>query len=150
MRTTIEFTGLDKLIKQLEELADDKEIRKTNKKIFRRAVDYAKPKMQAHIPRSADNSKSGKKGYRPDGHAADNVPTEATTTHGIVGWEILGDSSSGSQRNAGNWFYLKFVEWGTSRMPPQDFLQNTRRESESGWSSIADNEYQKLLDEKLK
>ena len=148
MKTRLKFTGLNELMKQLEELADEKEIRQTNKKIFKRAVKYSQPVMQSHIPKSSDNSKSGKRGYRPTGHAADNVPIEATTTHGIVGWEILGDA--GNKRNVGNWFYIKFVEWGTTRQKPQDFLKNTRKESESAWSNIAEDEYQKFLDSKLK
>ena len=91
--------------------------------------------------RSADNSKSGRNGYRPPGHARDNIPKKVTTKKGEVGWELNGDAQ--------NWFYMKFVEWGTSKMPPRDFLNNTKSECESEYHMIADQEYQKALNEKL-
>lgn len=125
----------------MEQLADDAEIAKVNKKVFRRAADATKPRMESHMPRSADNSKSGKRGYRPPGHAKDNIPVKVTTKYGEVGWTLLGDAE--------NWFYMKFVEWGTTKQPPQDFLYNTRAESEDDYSRIADEEYQAFLNEKL-
>jgi HK97 gp10 family phage protein len=141
MKVTFEFEGLKELQNRLETLASDSEIRKTNKQIFQRSVDYTEPRMKAVMARSADNSKSGKKGYRPSGHAADNIPTKATAKGGEVGWTLLGDAE--------NWFYMKFVEWGTTKQPPQDFLYNTMEECRGQWDTIADQEYQKLLNEKL-
>lgn len=141
VKITLEFEGLKELQKKMEQLADDTEIAKVNKKVFRRAADATKPRMESHMPRSADNSKSGKRGYRPPGHAKDNIPVKVTTKYGEVGWTLLGDAE--------NWFYMKFVEWGTTKQPPQDFLYNTRAESEDDYSRIADEEYQAFLNEKL-
>ena len=141
MKVTFEFEGLKELQNKLETLASDSEIRKTNKQIFQRSVDYTEPRMKTVMARAADNSKSGKKGYRPSGHAADNIPTKVTTKGGEVGWTLLGDAE--------NWFYMKYVEWGTSKMPPRDFLNNTKSECESEYHMIADQEYQKALNEKL-
>ncbi len=62
MKVTFEFEGLKELQNRLETLASDSEIRKTNKQIFQRSVDYTEPRMKAVMARSADNSKSGKKG----------------------------------------------------------------------------------------
>ena len=70
-----------------------------------------------------------------------NIPKKVTTKKGEVGWELNGDAQ--------NWFYMKFVEWGTSKMPPRDFLNNTKSECESEYHMIADQEYQKALNEKL-
>lgn len=141
VKMTLEFEGLKELQKKMEQLADDAEIAKVNKKVFRWAADATKPRMESHMPRSADNSKSGKRGYRPPGHAKDNIPVKVTTKYGEVGWTLLGDAE--------NWFYMKFVEWGTTKQPPQDFLYNTRAESEDDYSRIADEEYQAFLNEKL-
>lgn len=141
MNIYFEFEGLNELQKRLESLASDAEIAKTNKKIYRQSADYTVPRMKAHMPRSKDNSKSGKRGYRPQGHAADNIPTKATTRYAQVGWRLLGDAE--------NYFYMKFVEWGTTRQPPQDFIENTKKECEKQYGIIADAEYQKLLNEKL-
>lgn len=141
MKIEIEFEGLDQLKKQIEQLADEAEINATNKKIYQQCADVTQPRMQSHMPRSADNTKSGKKGYRPAGHAKDNVPKKVTTRQAEVGWSMLGDAE--------NWFYMKFVEWGTSKQPPQDFIYNTMQECDGDYSRIADEEYQALLNEKI-
>ncbi len=141
MRVTLEFEGLKELQKQLEALADETEIRKTNQAIYQRCADATEPRMKAHMPRSGDNAASGKKGYRPPGHARDNVPKKVTARQAEVGWSLLGDAES--------WFYMKFVEWGTTKQPPQDFIYNTLEECDGEYSRIADSEYQALLDAKL-
>ena len=61
----------------------------------------------------------------------------------------LGDYGGKGSDDAENWFYMKFVEWGTTKQPPQDFLYNTMEECRGQWDTIADQEYQKLLNEKL-
>lgn len=141
MQISIEFKGLKELQRQLEALASDVEVQKTNKEIFQKCADITEPRMKAHMPRSADNAKSGKKGYRPPGHAKDNVPKKVTAKQAEVGWTLLGDAE--------NWFYMKFVEWGTTKQPPQDFIYNTREECDIDYSRIAESEYQALLDAKL-
>lgn len=141
MEISFTFTGFEEVQRGVEALASPAEIRACNKRIYQRSADVTEPRMKAHMARSADNSRSGKIGYRPPGHAADNIPKKVTTTKAEVGWELNGDAE--------NWFYMKFVEWGTSKMPPRDFLQNTSDESESDYNRIAEDEYQKLLNEKL-
>ena len=135
------FEGFEEVQRGVEALSSSAEIGAINKKIFQRSADITEPKMKAHMARSADNSKSGRNGYRPPGHARDNIPKKVTTKKGEVGWELNGDAQ--------NWFYMKFVEWGTSKMPPRDFLNNTKSECESEYHMIADQEYQKALNEKL-
>lgn len=141
MQITLDFEELKDLQRKIEEISYDAEIKQVNKKIYKRAVEATQPRMKAKMPRSADNSKSGKTGYRPPGHAADNIPKKVTVNYGQVGWILNGDAE--------NWFYMKFVEWGTSRQPPHDFIFNTRQESEGDYIKMADEEYQKFLNEKL-
>ena len=64
-----------------------------------------------------------------------------TSKKAQIGWNLNGDAE--------NWFYMKFVEWGTSKMPPRDFLDNTKSELEGQYHAIAEQEYQKALNEKL-
>ena len=45
MRVTLEFEGLKELQKQLEALADETEIRKTNQAIYQRCADATEPRM---------------------------------------------------------------------------------------------------------
>lgn len=141
MEISLRFEGFEEVQRGVEALSSSAEIGAINKKIFQRSADITEPKMKAHMARSADNSKSGRNGYRPPGHARDNIPKKVTTKKGEVGWELNGDAQ--------NWFYMKFVEWGTSKMPPRDFLNNTKSECESEYHMIADQEYQKALNEKL-
>lgn len=141
MKITFNMEGFDRLRTQVETLSSDSEIAALNKRIYQRSADVTEPRMKAHMPRSADNSKSGRNGYRPPGHAADNIPKKATSRKGEVGWKLDGDAQ--------NWFYMKFVEWGTSKMPAHDFIENTMHESESDYNQIAEEEFQRALNEKL-
>ncbi|WP_349398922.1 HK97-gp10 family putative phage morphogenesis protein, partial [Clostridium perfringens] len=66
------------------------------------------------IHKSRDNSKSGRKGSRPSGHAADNIPQPKFKKikgrqYVIVGW----DKSDNSK-----YWYMKIEEWGSSQRPP--------------------------------
>lgn len=141
MKISIEFKGVEETRKRMETAATEAEISAVNKRIYSRSADITEPRMKAHMPKSADNSTSGRTGYRPPGHAADNIPKNVTSKKAEVGWRLNGDAE--------NWFYMKFVEWGTSKMPPRDFLDNTIDESEADYYRIAEEEYQKFLNEKL-
>lgn len=141
MEITFKMTGFDQLMNNVEALATDSEISKANKQAFQRSADITEPRMKKHMPRSADNSKSGRRGYRPSGHAADNIPKKVTAKKAQVGWDLNGDAE--------NWFYMKFVEWGTSKMAARDFITNTYHESEHEYETIMEEEYTKLLNEKL-
>lgn len=141
MEISYELEGFEEVKQAVETLSSDAEIGRLNKRIFQRSADVTEPRMKSHMARSADNSKSGKFGYRPPGHAADNIPKKVTTKKGEVGWKLNGDAE--------NWFYMKFVEWGTSKMPPRDFISNTKSESEADYRMIAEEEYTNALHEKL-
>lgn len=141
MGIKIDYSGFDELQKAVEKAADQAELQRLNKKILTECADITKDRMKGRMPKSANNAKSGKRGNRPSGHAADNIPVKVTGEYAEVGWKLTGD--------AANWFYMKFVEWGTSKMPPRDFLENTAREAEAEHIQIADREYQAFLDERL-
>lgn len=145
MKIKLDFSGLEELMKSLEDCATDTELKAANKRIVNRSTPIVKEAMQKRIPVSADNSKSGKVGYRPGGHAKNNVPISRISTRGTqawaeVGW-TLGDSSE--------YFYMKFVEWGTWKMPPRDFIEIAIKETEDQIAAIAKDEYEALLARKL-
>lgn len=145
MKFSLDFSGLTEQLKALEEVASEKEMKAANKRVVERSTPFVKEAMQKHIPVSGDNSKSGKEGYRPGGHAKENVPISKISTRGTqawaeVGWD-LGDASE--------YFYMKFVEWGTWKMPPRDFIEVTIRETEAKIVEIAKDEYEALLKKKL-
>lgn len=151
MKMYMDFSGLEETLKALEECASDKEMKATNKKIVERAQPSVHSSMKKRIPVSIDNSKSGRslKGGRSSrpthGHAKDNIPVEkvrfrGTSASGEVGWE-LSDTSE--------YFYMKFVEWGTLKMPPRPFIAAAAKEAERPLSDIAEQEYSALLARKL-
>lgn len=145
MKIHLDFSGLEETLKALEECCTEKEQKKANKRIVERSTPIVKQAMQKRIPVSADNSKSGREGCRPGGHAKDNVPISEIRTRGTqawaeVGW-TLGDSSE--------YFYMKFVEWGTWKMPPRDFIEVAIKETEKQNAAIAEEEYKALLARKL-
>lgn len=145
MKITLDFSGIEETLKQMEDCATEQEQRAANKRIVERGEQIVKRAMQGHIPVSANNAKSGKIGYRPGGHAKENVPISNIRTSGAqawaeVGW-TLGDSSE--------YFYMKFVEWGTWKMPPRDFIEVAIRETEYQIAAIAEQEYKALIARKL-
>ena len=79
MEISFRFEGFEEVQRGVEALSSSAEIGAINKKIFQRSADITEPKMKAHMARSADNSKSGRNGYRPPGHARDNIPKKVTT-----------------------------------------------------------------------
>ena len=142
---TMELQGFEELQKSFEAMASDAEAAEVEKKIVRRCRDIAAEKMRGKVPKSRDNSKSGKKGYRPAGHAADIVPVSGIRSRGgspsaTVGWEKADNSQ---------FFYVKFVEWGTSKMQPRDFIYSTIQECWGAFDTIAESEMQNFVDTKL-
>lgn len=141
----ITFTGLEELTRACEDCASDLELANVNRKIVERSSAVVKAAMEKRIPMSGDNSKSGKKGVRPGGHARKNVPVSAIKFDGAaasaeVGWKLSDNSE---------YFYMKFVNWGTTKMAPREFIQSAIAEVEGETSEIARQEYEALLKAKI-
>lgn len=138
MQITFDGKGLEQLAQAIEEAEGLKFRQKLDKKIVTRAAQqYAAPAIQRRVPRSKNNSQSGRKGSRPPGHAADNVPIEKAKltedgAYAAAGW---------TKADASAFFYVKFVNWGTLKMPPRDFLTPAAQETEPELRRIAEEEY---------
>lgn len=146
MKLEMEFEGLQELKKGIDALANSKELREINKKIVRECSKITKNKASSNIHKSKDNSRSGRKGSRPSGHAADNIPvSNIKKISNIdyecnVGWEKADNSE---------YFYMKFEEWGaTGREAHAPFLK-TMQSLNKEYSNIAEKEYQKFLDKNI-
>lgn len=151
MRISYDIRGLQDMIKAMEEVASDREIAKANKRVVERTQTHVKESMRKHIPVSADNSKSGRalkygRESRPThGHAKDNIPVEPvkmyrTRASGEVGWQLSDNSE---------YFYMKFVEWGTYKMPPRPFIEQAANAARAPLTKIAREEFGQLVDSKL-
>lgn len=141
----VTFTGLEELLKACEDCASEAELGIVNRRIVERSANVVKEAMQKRIPVSADNSKSGKKGVRPGGHARPNVPVSSIKMTGAaasveVGWKLS---------DASEYFYMKFVNWGTTKMAPREFIQSAVAEVEDQIGEIARHEYEALLKAKI-
>ncbi len=148
MKIEMEFQGLEELVKAFEKAASDEEIKAVNRKIVEKSEPVVKRIMSGKVPKSNDHSKSGrwykhsKKRKVPDKRAADSVPMGKVKVKGIsasaeVGWEKSDKSEH---------FYVKFVNWGTVKQPPQEFIYATGREADGELQKIAEQEYQSFLD----
>lgn len=141
----IKFEGLDELIKEVEKVANQAEIEKINTKILEKCGKGAQGVVKNKMPRSENPMISGRNGSRTGKHSADNVPLSGVKNKNgyqsiIVGWE---------KSDISPYFYVKFTEWGTSKLKPQAYMLNTKLELEGFFSTIAEEEYERLI-EKLK
>lgn len=144
---TMEFTGLNEIQREIEKLSTESELKALNKKIVKRAGEIGQQEAKSQIRKKAYSKnpmKSGRKGSRTGEHAADNVPKEASTQSGnygeLIGWD-RGDISP--------FFYMKFHEWGTSIHKPKGFMLDAAKPTYAALKSIAEEEYERVLKEKL-
>lgn len=144
MNINMEFKGLDELIKNVESMASETEMAKVNREIIKEAAEKGKELLKSRITRSKDNSKSGKKGYRPSGHYADNVPSTNIKKKGSFYYCTLGET-----KEEGTYFYWNFKEWGTSKIVAVPAFGETREDVEALLIEIGLKEYTKLLQRKL-
>lgn len=146
MDISFEFEGWKELMESVEDIATSNDLDDINKEIVKEASIIAHRKAKEKMPTSNDNSKSGRASSRPNGHAKDKIPISSVkkSKNGgfyiIVGW---GKSDTSPH------FYNKFLEWGTSKMPPLAIFGQVNREIQSEIEKIAINKYNKFLDEKL-
>lgn len=144
---TMEFTGLNEIQREIEKLSTESELKTLNKKIVKRAGEIGQQEAKSQIRKKAYSKnpmKSGRKGSRTGQHAADNVPKKASTQSGnygeLIGWD-RGDVSP--------FFYMKFHEWGTSIHKPKGFMLDAAKPTYAALKSIAEEEYERVLKEKL-
>ena len=146
MQIRLDGTVLQELVQALETAGGDAAMGAADKRIVKRGADLAKPEMERRIPRARDHSTSGSATSKPsNGPAADNVPQENPKKSGDtyaakVGWTLEDNSE---------YFYMKFVNWRTLKMPPRDFVTPTAQAVEPKLQRIAEEEYQAELDKHL-
>lgn len=150
---TMEFIGLNEIQREIEKLSTESELKALNKEIVKRAGEIGKQEAKSQIKRkklySKNPTKSGRKEKRHTvgQHAADNIPKKASTQSGnygeLIGWD-RGDVSL--------YFYMKYHEWGTSGkrpIKPKGFMLDAAKPTYAALKSIAEEEYERVLKEKL-
>lgn len=109
----MKFEGLDKIINQLEQMGQMSGIEKVEDELINKAVEIATKEIKTRFNRSKDNSKSGKKGYRPHGHFVDNIPVSKVKNTAKCRYVVVGVKGDN-----GEYWYNKFPNFGTSKQPP--------------------------------
>lgn len=137
----IKFEGLEELIKEVESVASESIIEKTNANILKECGKKAQRTAKSKMPKSNDPMKSGRKGSRTGKHSGDNVPLSGVKNKNgyqsiVAGWEKSDNSP---------YFYVKFIEWGTSKIKPKAFMERSKQELEGYFSKVAQNEYENLI-----
>lgn len=142
MSITMEFDGLQDLIKSVEKIANEEEINEATKKALKKIIPVAEVESKRNYPRSDNPNKSGRKGSRTGQHSVDNIQSKIKKEKGkyvaVIGWE-KGDTSP--------YFYNKFLEWGTSKMPPRHMFFNTYKKQKVQYDDIFQEEFERLLKE---
>lgn len=141
MSIEMEFEGLQELIRTAEKLSTQAGLEQTNKNFLKECGDLAYKAVKPLIHKSKDNSKSGRKGSRPPGHAADNVPEPRFRKKNgmlyiVVGWEKADNSP---------FYYMKMEEWGTSKRPPHHAFGKVNKILKKVYDNIAIKHYEKLI-----
>ncbi|EMA7400551.1 TPA: HK97 gp10 family phage protein [Bacillus cereus] len=118
MAEGVEFLGFDRLISELEQMGlrgekiEDKALAAGGEPI-RKAISEIAPRSDS--PKRATKSEP----WRTGQHLADNIRvTKAKMEGGIKTIKIGIDKADRSP-----FFYGKFLEWGTSKMPAQPFIE---------------------------
>lgn len=144
MGIEFELLGFDEIINQVQGLVDSSELYSLNEKIVTTVTENVKEEIRPKIPKSEDNSKSGKKGYRPHGHFADNIPQSSIKKSKEGLYIVLGE-----ENEEGEYFYWTFKEFGTSKMPPTPVFGQAREMAQKMLEDLGVEEYSRLLQRKL-
>lgn len=126
------FDSFDKILKEVAE------------KIVNEESEIAKNEVASKFPKSKDNSKSGKRGYRPSEHFKDNVPKSKIKKKEDFIYIVIGEENEN-----GEYFYTKFPEWGTSKIKPALVFAKVREQIQKELEEKGIEAYSKLLQEKL-
>lgn len=144
---TMRFEGLEETYREIQKLSTEAELKELNKKIVKKAGEIAQEEAKGQIKKKAYSEnpmKSGRKGSRTGQHAADNIPKKAATQSGnygeLIGWD---------RDDTSPFFYMKFHEWGTTMHKPKRFMLDAARPTYAALKEIAEEEYEKVLKEKL-
>ena len=137
----VQFDGLDKLIKEFERVASEREIDKANVEIIKKCAKVVERNLKTKVHKSKDPKRSGLKGLKTGQHAADNIEvSKVKNTKGVkfitVGW----DKSKGKPYG-----YMQWEEWGNTTREPHAVLYPTIEDSKDEMNKIAMAKYEDLI-----
>ena len=109
----IELEGIDELIDKVNKFGAKGEVIK--KKVLAKAGELVKASMNRKAPRSEETKK----------HMADNIKVSEIEKENGVDFVKIGPNKGDNSE----FFYSKFTEWGTSKIPAQHWAENSLNEN---------------------
>lgn len=127
----IELQGMDELIDKVNRLGAEGE--KIKKKALDKAGELVKLSMEAKAPRSNESKK----------HMADNIIVSDIEKEDGTDIIKIGPNKGDNSE----FFYSKFTEWGTSKIPAQHWAENSVLENKRAINNAIGEELQRGLSE---
>lgn len=127
----IELEGMQELINKVNKLGAKGEI------IKKRALDKAGNLVKGSMEKKAPRSSLSKK------HMADNIKVSDIEKENGMDFVEIGPNKGDNSE----FFYSKFTEWGTSKIPAQHWAENSILENKREINNIMKEELQRGLEE---
>ena len=127
----IQLEGMAELIDKVNKLGEKSE--EIKKKALDKAGELVKDSMEKKAPRSSDIKK----------HMADNIKVSEINKDNGVDFVMIGPNKGDNSE----FFYSKFTEWGTSKIPAQHWAEKSVIENEKEINKVIKDELQRGLDE---
>ena len=127
--TKIELDGMSELIDKINKLGQD------GKEIKKNALDKAGNVVKESMEKKAPRSKESKR------HMADNIKVSEIETKDGVDFVKVGPDKG----DISEFFYSKFTEWGTSKIPAQHWASNSLKENKNKINEIIKEELERRL-----
>ncbi|SHH59312.1 HK97-gp10 family putative phage morphogenesis protein [Clostridium grantii] len=127
----IELEGMDQLIDKINKLGNKGEAIK--KKALERAGERVKSSMEKKAPRSKESKK----------HMADNINVSDIEKEDGVDFVKIGPNKGDNSE----FFYSKFTEFGTSKIPAQHWAEKSVLENKKEINEIIKEELERGLEE---
>lgn len=126
----LELEGMQELIDKVNKLGS------RGTEIKKKALDKAGAMVKESMEQKAPRSDGGKK------HMADNIQvSEVETVNGVDFVQIGPNKGDNSE-----FFYSKFTEWGTSKLPAQHWAENSVLENRKQIDAVIKEELERGLE----
>lgn len=143
----IEAEGLSELMARVEKVASQEAVAQTTKSFLKECGKITQARAKDLAPRSEEHQNSGVKHKGqirlvPPLHMDDAIPlsgvkgTNKSNMYIVVGWQKDDNSP---------YVYGKFIEYGTSKMPPRPFMENALQQTQGQFDEIGQMKYEELV-----
>lgn len=129
--TKIELEGMNELLDRINKLGE------ASQKIKKKALDKSGELVKESMERKAPRSNEAKK------HMADYIKVSEVRNEDGVDYVQIGPNKGDNSK----FFYSKFTEWGTSKIPAQHWAEKSVLENQKEINKVITEELRKGIDE---